>query len=124
MKGKSSYWTKEEIEKIVIWLEDSANRRRKQKGSGEIKKRGISTIASTISSRLEAHIGYHFDNLKKSYREAVRLANQSGWGLNEEDLKAIEKLKRMCPFFTCLDAIWGSHPNIRPSSLFSSSTEH
>jgi len=95
MEGNSSDWTKQEIEKIVIWLEDPTNVRRTQKGSGETKKRWINAIASTISSRTEAQVGYKFDNLKKSYREALRLADQSGWGLDEEDLQRGSSLHGM-----------------------------
>jgi len=32
----------------------------------------------------------------------------------------IEKLEKKCPFFARLDAIWGTRPNFRPPSLFSS----
>lgn len=95
MEGNSSDWTKQEIEKIVLWLEDPTNLRRTQKGSGETKKRWINAIASTISSRSEPQVGYKFDNLKKSYREALRLADQSGWGLNEEDLRTGSSLHGM-----------------------------
>jgi len=86
MESNSSDWSKSEIELIVRWLEDPIQLRRTQKGSGETKKHWISAIASTISSRSEAQVGYKFDNLKKSYREALKLADQSGWGLGEEDL--------------------------------------
>ena len=32
----------------------------------------------------------------------------------------IGKLEKKCPFFARLDAIWGTRPNFRPPSLFSS----
>lgn len=86
MESNSGDWSKSEIEQIVLWLEDPIKLRRTQKGSGETKKHWISLIASTIPSRSEAQVGYKYDNLKKSYREALRLADQSGWGLGEEDL--------------------------------------
>lgn len=95
MEGNSSDWTKQEMEKIVLWLEDPTNLRRTQKGSGETKKRWMNAIASTISSRSEAQVGYKFDNLKKSYREALKLADQSGWGLDEEDLRTGSSLHGM-----------------------------
>lgn len=92
MEGNSSDWTKQKIEKIVLWVEDRTNLQRTQKGSGETKKRWINAIASTISSRSEAQVYYKFDNLKKSYREALRLADQSRWGLDEDDLRTRSSL--------------------------------
>ena len=35
-------------------------------------------------------------------------------------MTSIGKLEKKCPFFARLDAIWGSRPNFRPPSLFSS----
>ncbi|RPA96671.1 hypothetical protein L873DRAFT_1845261 [Choiromyces venosus 120613-1] len=126
MESNSGDWSKSEIEQIVLWLEDPIKLRRTQKGSGETKKHWISAIASTIPSRSEAQVGYKYDNLKKSYREALKLADQSGCGLGEEDLvngntlSLRDKLEKKCPFFARLDAIWGTRPNFRPPSLFSS----
>ncbi|RPA95481.1 hypothetical protein L873DRAFT_1812804 [Choiromyces venosus 120613-1] len=47
----------------------------------------MNAIASMISSRSEAQVGYKFNNLKKSYHKALKLTDQSGWGLDEEDLQ-------------------------------------
>ncbi|KAG0123285.1 hypothetical protein HOY82DRAFT_619457 [Tuber indicum] len=86
MESNSGDWSKSEIEQVVRWLEDLIKLRRTQKGSGETKKHWISAMASTISSRSEAQVGYKYDNLKKVYHEALKLVDQSGWGLGEEDL--------------------------------------
>ncbi|KAG0125734.1 hypothetical protein HOY82DRAFT_542986 [Tuber indicum] len=107
-------------------LEDPIKLRRTQKGSGETKKHWISAMASTIPSRSETQVGYKYNNLKKAYREALKVADQSGWGLGEEDLlngntlSLQVKLEKKCPFFARLDAIWGTRLNFRPPSLFSS----
>ena len=85
MESNSDDWSKSEIEQIVLWLEHPIKLHRTQKGSGETKKHWISSIASTIHSCSEAQVGYKYNNLKKSYREALMLADQSGWGLGEED---------------------------------------
>ncbi|RPA92277.1 hypothetical protein L873DRAFT_203263 [Choiromyces venosus 120613-1] len=87
----------------------------------------MNAIASTISSCSEAQVGYKFDNLKKSYCEALKLTDQSGWGLDEEDLRRgsslHEKVEKKCLFFSRLDTIWGSRPNFQPPSHFSSSAQ-
>ncbi|KAG0644698.1 hypothetical protein HOY80DRAFT_1028391 [Tuber brumale] len=111
MESKSSDWTKSEIEKMLLWLEDPTNLWRTQKGSAETKKYWIMIIVSTIPSRSDAKVGYKFDNLKESYHETVKLADQSKWRLEEKDLgngnvsSLHEKLEKKCPFFACLDTI-------------------
>ncbi|RPB00281.1 hypothetical protein L873DRAFT_1805415, partial [Choiromyces venosus 120613-1] len=50
MESNSGDWSKSEIEQIILWLEDSINLCRTQKGSGETKKHQISVIISRIPS--------------------------------------------------------------------------
>ena|ERR1700759_325909 len=79
-------WTREETEKLVQWLEEPDNLRKIKKGSGVSKKQIINEIAARISTKPTVKIGYKYDNLLKSYREAVKLNSQSGWGLTATDL--------------------------------------
>jgi hypothetical protein len=84
MAANNLDWSKDEIEQIVAWLEEPANLRKTKKCSGKTKWSYIKLIAQTIPTRSEAQVGYKFDNLKKAYREAVKLSDQSCWGLGEE----------------------------------------
>ncbi|RPA97783.1 hypothetical protein L873DRAFT_1790709 [Choiromyces venosus 120613-1] len=114
-----SAWTIEETEALIEWLEEPENLRKMKKGSGVTKKQVVKEIAAKISTKPEVKVGYMYDNLIKSYREAAKLNNQSGWGLSMEDLdegkKTLrEKLLSRCPFFFHLEAIFGNRPNIHP----------
>ena len=83
-------WSLEETAKIVSWLEEPSNLRRTQKGSGEKKGSWLKSIAALIPTRTESQVTYKFDNLKRAHRDTVRLANSSGWGLDEESLRNSE----------------------------------
>ena len=79
-----SVWTQSEQEQLIQWLEEPENLLKTKKGSGISKKTIIAEIL--ISTKPAVKIGYKYDNLMKSYREAVKLNNQSGWGLSKGDL--------------------------------------
>jgi len=78
-----SVWTQSEQEQLIQWLEEPENLRKTKKGSGISKKTIIAEIAILIPTKPAVKVGYKYDNLMKSYREAVKLNNQSGWGLSE-----------------------------------------
>jgi len=80
-------WSLKETERIVSWLEEPMNLRRTQKGSGEKKSSWLKSIAALIPTRTESQVTYKFDNLKRAHRDTVRLANSSGWGLDESSLR-------------------------------------
>jgi len=83
-------WSLEETEKIVSWLEEPISLRRTQKGSGEKKSSWLKSISALIPTQTESQVTYKFDNLKQAQRDTVRLANSSGWGLDEESLRNSE----------------------------------
>jgi len=70
----------------VQWLEEPENLRKMKKGSGVSKKQIVNEIAARIPTKPAVKVGYTYDNLLKSYREAVKLNSQSGWGLTAMDL--------------------------------------
>ncbi|KAG0126310.1 hypothetical protein HOY82DRAFT_542698 [Tuber indicum] len=120
-----SIWSTEETEALIEWLEEPANLRKAKKGSGVVKKQIVKEIVAKITTKPEVKVGYKYDNLLKSYREAVKMNSQSGWGLSGEDLdegkKTLrEKILSRCPFFFRLEAIFGNHPNIRPPAHYNS----
>ena len=81
-----SIWTHSEQEELIQWLEEPQNLRKTKKGSGISKKAIIAEIATQIATKPLIKVGYKYDNLMKSYRAAVALNNQLGWGLSEGDL--------------------------------------
>ncbi|KAG0642620.1 hypothetical protein HOY80DRAFT_1103785 [Tuber brumale] len=118
-----SKWMAEETEVLMQWLEEPSNQRKTRKRSGITKRQVIKEMAAKILMKPEAKVGYKYDNLLKSYREAVKLNNQTGWGLSgkvlDEGKKSLqEKLLSQCPLFFHLNAIFGDHPNVRPLVQF------
>ncbi|RPB04010.1 hypothetical protein L873DRAFT_44005 [Choiromyces venosus 120613-1] len=53
---------------------------------GVFKRQIINEIALRILTKPVAKIGYKYNNLLKSYGEAVKLNGQSGWELTEQDI--------------------------------------
>ncbi|RPB02927.1 hypothetical protein L873DRAFT_1787381 [Choiromyces venosus 120613-1] len=106
-----SIWTTAETEAMIKWLEEPENLRKTKKGSGITKKQVVKEIAAKIPTKPEVKVGYKYDNLLKSYREAVKMNNQSGWGLSAEDLSEGKRTLR---------GIFGNHPNIRPPAQYDS----
>lgn len=89
-------WTAQETERLIQWLEEPENQRKLQKGSGITKRQIISEIAVQIPTKPREKVGYKYNNLLKSYREAVKLNGQSGWGLSSIDLEnGKQKLRGM-----------------------------
>ena len=50
--------------------------------------------------------------MKRSWQAARAMADNSGWGVENQDESIQEVLERKCPFYTRLDRLWGSHPNV------------
>jgi len=57
-----------------------------KKESGISKKIIIADITTQIPTKRLIKIGYKYANLMKSYGAAVKVNNESGWGLREKDL--------------------------------------
>ncbi|KAG0633043.1 hypothetical protein HOY80DRAFT_1006315 [Tuber brumale] len=87
-------WTPEESEQLIEWLEESENQQKLKKGSGITKKQIFHEISLQISTKPPVKVGYKYDNLLKSYRKAVRLNSESGWGLTESDFNIGRKALR------------------------------
>jgi hypothetical protein len=90
-------WNVEETERIVAWLEEPANLRRTQKGSGKKKLSWLKSIVTQIPTRTLSQVTYKYDNLKRAHRDAVQLANSSGWGLDESTLR--EGMSSICGMY-------------------------
>jgi hypothetical protein len=54
------------------------------------------------------------NNMKKAWKAAKAMQEQSGWGLREEDVESSisERLDQRCPFFWQLDDLWRDKPNM------------
>ncbi|RPA92794.1 hypothetical protein L873DRAFT_1847559 [Choiromyces venosus 120613-1] len=96
-------WSLEETEKIVSWLEEPINLRQTQKGSGEKKSSWLKSIAALIPTKTESQVTYKFDNLKHAHRDTVHLANSSGWGLDDSNLKDCESSIRASALISVLE---------------------
>ncbi|RPA95646.1 hypothetical protein L873DRAFT_1845858 [Choiromyces venosus 120613-1] len=122
-------WTTSKMEALIEWLEESENLRKTKKGSRVSKKQIIKEVAGKIPTEPEVKVSYKYDNLLKSYHEAVKHNNsQSGSGLSMRDLDEgkkntlrIEKLLSQCLFFFRLEAIFGDRLSIRPPIHYDSS---
>ncbi|KAG0134082.1 hypothetical protein HOY82DRAFT_537664 [Tuber indicum] len=66
-------------------------------------------------SRNHINVGYKYNNLLKSYRAAVKLNNQTGWGLTEEDLSIGQRSLR--------EKIFRDRPNIQPPAFYDSGAD-
>ena len=62
--------------------------------------------------------------MKRSWKEAKAMANQSGFGVRAEDntTSVNEVLERKCQFYFRLEEIWGSRPNAQVIAPLESST--
>ena len=85
--SEHAIWTRAETEQLIVWLEEPENLQKIRKGSGITKRQVIGEIAATIPPKAQVKVGYKYNNLLKSYREAVKLNSQSGWGLTREDIE-------------------------------------
>jgi len=55
------------------------------------KKQIIKEIAASFPTKPAIKVGYKYDKLLKSYREAVKRNSQAGWGLSATDLNEGKK---------------------------------
>ncbi|RPB00672.1 hypothetical protein L873DRAFT_1788849 [Choiromyces venosus 120613-1] len=110
--------TTSETEALIKWLEELENLKKTKKGSRVSKKQISKEVVGKILIKPEVKVDYKYDNLLKSYHEAVKLNSQSGWDLSMDDLdegkKTLqEKLLSQCPFFFHLKVIFGDYPIIQ-----------
>lgn len=65
-----------------------------------------------------ANLMKRYQRYVKRYKDALKVKNQSGGGLTEEEQKEgiilVEKLNRLCPFFDRMDAVFGARANVAP----------
>jgi len=95
-----SFWTPEELEQMVQWLEEPSNQSRFKKRSGMTKKSALSSLASQLPSKTGKQIFNKYCNIKKAHSKAAQLNDQSGWGLMEEDLAEGTTTQRSMLFLT------------------------
>ncbi|RPA89669.1 hypothetical protein L873DRAFT_1849199 [Choiromyces venosus 120613-1] len=91
--SEHSYWNQEETGKLIEWLEELENLAKTKKGSRMPKKIEIvCELATRVPMKSEVKVGHKYDNMIKSYREAAKLNNQSGWDLTEQDFTKEKRL--------------------------------
>jgi hypothetical protein len=80
-----AFWTPEELEQMVQWLEDPSNQSRFKKGSGLTKEAALTPLASQLSSGTAKQIFDKYCNIKLALeaeilRYKVLLAQAHGGG--------------------------------------------
>ncbi|KAF8430098.1 hypothetical protein EV426DRAFT_579780 [Tirmania nivea] len=109
--GKGRIWKKEDVERLVAWMEDhQENLRGKQAAWHKDVKDQLFSEDEWISIK---RIKEKAQNLKIAWTKARKIRDQSGEGVRAEDqvptFNAL--LESKCPMFWRLDAIWGTRPN-------------
>jgi hypothetical protein len=70
-----SFWTPEELEQMVQWLEEPSNQSRFKKGSGLTKKAALAPLARQLSSKTAKQIFDKYCNIKISEVEGKEFKN-------------------------------------------------
>lgn len=104
-------WTKDEIERMIGWMEDHPLEIRGKQSSWhkDIKDEVFKDNAHVTVRR----ICDKATNMKKQWGGATAARNATGWGVGKSENSITESLEKRCPFFFRLDAIWGTRPNVR-----------
>ncbi|KAL7269087.1 hypothetical protein RUND412_008261 [Rhizina undulata] len=87
----TSQWKNKEVAKLVEWLKEPANLLKTKGKSGLRKVQWMKEISELFPNRSFNQCYNKYNSVKKSYQKAVKLNNQSGWGLTNEDLHDEEK---------------------------------
>ena len=106
-------WTREEAEKLIGWMEDNQQHLRgKQMAWYKLVKEEVFAGDDYMHITVKKIADKVF-NIKRSWKEAKAMQEQSGWGAKPEENETSinEVLERKCPFFWRLEEVWGTRPN-------------
>ncbi|KAF8421680.1 hypothetical protein EV426DRAFT_608723 [Tirmania nivea] len=112
--ARQRIWTKEEVERLVCWMEENQESLRGKQAvwHKDVKAQVFAEDEEMTVTRIrdKAH------NMKKAWSEARKLREQSGSGVRAEDQVSSFNvlLESKCPLFWRLDEIWGTRPNVTP----------
>lgn len=105
-------WQKSEIEGLISWMEENPEQLhgKQSRWYRDVKDEVFYNDEHITVKKINDKAS----NMKKASKEAKASQGDSGWGLREEDERNIQKkLEKKCQFFSRLDGIWGSRPNVR-----------
>ena len=118
-------WTKDEIERLIDWMEDNPEELRGKQAAWHRK-----IVDKIFNTAKDKHIDVKkicdkATNMKKQWRDTSAFRTKSGWGLQEDNLERTihEALEKKCPYFFRLDAIWGTRPGATARVHIDSQTE-
>lgn len=103
-------WTREEVERLIAWMEDDRERvyTNQRAWHKDVKAEAFADDEHITVERITEKCV----EMKKSWKAARNITNQPGWGLRPEDPERsiAQYLERRCAFFERLDDIWGGVP--------------
>ena len=107
-------WTKEEMERLVCWMEEDVE---SLHGKRAVWHKDVKAQVFAEDEEMTLiRIRDKAQNMKKAWSEARKLREQSGSGVRAEDqvpsFNAL--LESKCLLFWRLDEIWGTRPNATP----------
>ncbi|KAF8424368.1 hypothetical protein EV426DRAFT_574030 [Tirmania nivea] len=107
-------WPKEDMERLVCWMEDNQEKLRGKQAAWhkDVKEQVFAEDPDITVNRIRDKA----QNMKKAWSDARKLREQSGSGVRAEDQVSSFNalLESKCPLFWRLDDIWGTRPNIIP----------
>ena len=117
---RSRNYIKEDVEQLVCWMEEN---QLKLRGKQSVWHKDLKEqVFATNSDITVKRIGEKVQNMKNAWRNARKVQDQSGSGVQPEDnaptFNAL--LESKCPFFWRLDGIWGTRQNVSPILILNS----
>ena len=109
MQRSNQVWTKVEVKLLVGWMEEHEDllQGKKHIWHQEVHIQVFSDYEHITVKKIKEKA----NNMKRSWQAARAMADNSGWGVENQDESIQEVLERKCPFYARLDRLWGSHPN-------------
>ena len=102
-------WTQTETELLIAWMEDNRDDLHFKQNAWH--KAVYVQVFSTYEHITVNKIKDKVKNMKRSWQAARAMADNSGWGVENQSESINKVLERKCPFYWRLDELWGSHPN-------------
>ena len=98
------------MEKLIAWMEDNPDDLlgKQSRWHRDMKDEVFPNDEHITTKKINDKIS----NMKRQWKEAKALQENTGWGIREDEQSINQALERKCPFFHRLDAIWGSKPNV------------
>ena len=108
----SQPWWRSQVERLIDWMEEHLEdlRGKQVTWHKDVKEQLFSNDNHITVRKITNKVA----NMKRAWRDARAMQDQSGWGLQEDENDSTINgvLERKCPFYWRLDAIWGSRPNV------------